>query len=399
MGFGNSVAVFHPGMGFGGSEAATMWTLQALKQHYRVALIAGGRIDLSRLNSFCGTSIKPSECELLEIPVPWPLSRAEWGDALRGALVNRGMRRYFERFDVLISSYNIGGFSRPGIHLLADFSWDEELRNRLDPKPQGVRGFAHLSPRLRHGYLALVRAVGGTKHISGSRGSGLVIANSRWSRDVLFNRHGIESRILYPPVHMKVTPAPPELKLRQFVCLGRISPEKRIERMIDILKKVRSRGHDLQLHIVGDMNSSYGRQIAQNCYREGAWIKLDGHQIGASRDRLLAESAFGIHARTEEPFGIAVAEMLAAGCVPFVPAQGGPAEIVDNHAGLTYSTVDDAAEKIHAMLLNRVLEREARASMSRRARVFSTASYEAGIREIVGGFLESQSRDFAGAAR
>lgn len=374
-------------MGFGGSEAPAMWTLQALKRDYRVALVAGGRIDLDALNSFYGTSIDRSECDLVEVPLPWPLANSDWGAALRGALVGRGMRPYFDRFDVLISAYNIGDFGRPGIHFLADFSWDEELRRSLDPAPRGARGLVHLNRPLRLGYLAFADAVAGRRPRA-HFGAGLVIANSQWSREVLMRRHAIESRVLYPPVG---APDSSALKMRRFVCIGRISPEKRIERIVEIMKAVRSRGHDVELHIVGDTRETpYAQGIEQLCMREAGWIVMHGRLAGARKYQLLAESAFGIHACAKEAFGIGVAEMAAAGCVPFVPTAGGPAEIVEHNPSLTYDSVEDAVAKIDAILTNPVLERETRDALVRRAQDFSTASFQDGIRDIVAGFVESQ---------
>lgn len=376
-------------MGFGGSEAVVMWTLEALKRDYRVALLAGGRIDLPALNLFYGTSINPAECEIIEIPLPRPLAKADWGAALRGAFAGRGMRPHFDRFDVLVNAYNISPFGRAGIHFLADFSWDEDLRQRLDPVPRGPRGMLHFSAPIRKAYLALARAVAGTAPQLDASDIGVVIANSNWSRGML-RRHGIESQVLYPPVRVSARPPAPEKNRRRFICLGRISPEKRIERIITILGAVRARGHDLELHIIGDTGETvYGRQIEQLCQSKSSWIVLHGRQFGESRDRLLAESAFGIHARAKEPFGIAVAEMVAAGCIPFVPAEAGPAEIVEHNSNLTYETAEEAVIKIDEMLTNAAIERETREALRRRAQSFSAETFMRGIRGIVDDFVAS----------
>jgi glycosyltransferase involved in cell wall biosynthesis len=380
-------------MGFGGSEAVAMWTLEALKRDYRIALVAGGRIDLPELNSFYGTSIDPEECEIVELPLPWPLANVDWGAALRGAFVNRSMRRHFDRFDVLISAYNIGDFGRPGIHHLADFSWDENLRRELDPPPSGLRSAIHLVQPLRRTYLALSRLIAGQQRHLDLSAAGTLLANSNWSRELLRKRHGIEAQLLYPPVTMRLPAVPPERLPRRFVCLGRIYPEKRIERIIEILKAVRVRGHDVILHIIGDSRETgYGRKIEQLSQAEGNWIVLDGRQFGEAKALLLAESAYGIHARPGEAFGIAVAEMITAGCVPFVPAEGGPAEIVDHNPALVYGTPDEAVEKIDSMLKNPTLKATTRAFIEQRAQKFSAESFIRDIRRVVGEFIASQTR-------
>src|ERR1700687_4322379 len=134
-----SVGVFHPRMGFGGSESFVMWTLEALKRDYRIALLAGGRINLPELNAFHGTAIEPSECEIVELRLPWPVAKVEWGAALRGAFVDRSLRCFICRFGVLIGASDVADFGRPAIHHLADFSCDETLRRYYDPSPAGLR--------------------------------------------------------------------------------------------------------------------------------------------------------------------------------------------------------------------------------------------------------------------
>ncbi len=376
-----------------------MWTLQALKRDYRIALIAGGRIDLPALNAFYGTSIAPEECETVEIALPWPLARADWGAAIRGALVGRGMRRHFDRFDVLINSYNIADFGRPGIHFLADFSWDEALRRSLDPPPPGPRKLLHVNTPLRRLYLMLSRAIAGSRPNKRPGSPGLVLANSNWSRDLLRRRHGIDSQVLYPPVAMRVEPPPRERKLDRFVCLGRISPEKRIERMVQVLRGVRARGHDVSLHIVGDTRqTAYGRKLERLCRAEGPWIVLEGGRFGEAKARLLAESAFGIHACRAEAFGIAVAEMISAGCIAFAPAEGGPAEIL-GHDALLYRNDEEAVEKICAVLRSPALRARLGEHLRRQAGKFSTGNFMRQIRATVEEFLRAsyRERDTAGA--
>jgi hypothetical protein len=41
--------------------------------------------------------------------------------------------------------------------------------------------------------------------------------------------------------------------------------------------------------------------------------------------------------------------MIVAGCLPFVPAEGGPSEIVDHHPALIYDTPAEAVDKIDSM--------------------------------------------------
>jgi hypothetical protein len=93
--------------------------------------------------------------------------------------------------------------------------------------------------------------------------------------------------------------------------------------------------------------------------------------------------------------------MIVAGCLPFVPAEGGPAEIVDHHPALVYDTVDEAVEKIDSMLRNPGIESAARAFIEQRAQKFLADSFMRDIRRVVGVFVTSHgqviSRETVGA--
>ena len=124
-----------------------------------------------------------------------------------------------------------------------------------------------------------------------------------------------------------------------FVCIGRISPEKRIEQIIQILKQVRVRGHKIHLNIIGGTEETpYGRSIEELSKTERDWITLEGKRFGSDKTKILSQHLFGIHACQGEAFGISVVEMVKAGCITFVPDEGGQTEIV-NHSSLTYNSL------------------------------------------------------------
>lgn len=154
------------------------------------------------------------------------------------------------------------------------------MRQQLDPTPPGARAIIHKSRLIRGSYLALARTVAGTGRQSGKRDLGIVVVNSNWTRETLLRRHGIDSRVVYPPVRVIAPTGAVERKRHSFITIGRISAEKRIERMIGILREVRAHGHDVELHIVGDTRETeYGQRVEQLSRREGDWIVLHGRQF------------------------------------------------------------------------------------------------------------------------
>src|ERR1700728_3693214 len=126
---GPSVAIVHPRIGRGGSEARVMWGAEALKEEFAVSIISTGRIDLRQLDEFYGTSTAGnSGIRVLSLPIPSYLTTHDSMAAMRGAFYQRALRRVIENYTVAISAYNFANFGMPGIHCLADFSWDENVR-------------------------------------------------------------------------------------------------------------------------------------------------------------------------------------------------------------------------------------------------------------------------------
>ena len=120
----------------------------------------------------------------------------------------------------------------PAIQCVADFSWDENLRRRFDPIPGGVRDLFHHSRALRHCYLRLCRSIAPPSGRDLFAGDDLIVANSHWTAIRLLERYGAIARVVYPPVAGEFPDVFHEYRSKDFVCIGRISAEKRIERMI-----------------------------------------------------------------------------------------------------------------------------------------------------------------------
>ncbi|MBP1770473.1 MAG: glycosyl transferase group 1, partial [Candidatus Aminicenantes bacterium] len=132
------VAVVHPMLvPGGGSEAGAMWTVQALRDDHEVTLITMGRPDLAALDRSCGTSLDGTGIAVRSLAVP-PGLRTRF-DALRGGRLARWCRRNARGYDVMISAYNAMDFGVPGIQMIADFSFDDDLRRELHAPPGGAR--------------------------------------------------------------------------------------------------------------------------------------------------------------------------------------------------------------------------------------------------------------------
>jgi glycosyltransferase involved in cell wall biosynthesis len=133
-----------------------------------------------------------------------------------------------------------------------------------------------------------------------------------------------EVKVLYPPVNLAGFWCEDGAREDRVVSLARFG-KGQIEQ-IEIAKEV----PDLTFHIVG---AAEDEQYYEMCARLVEELGLDN--VLLHRDMpfeevkaLLARSKFFLHNVRKEEFGIAVAESVAAGCVPIVHDSGGPREIV-----------------------------------------------------------------------
>jgi glycosyltransferase involved in cell wall biosynthesis len=380
-----SIALVHPRIGRGGSEALVMWGAEALKREFEVSIVTTNAIDLRALNSFYGTDVSAREVTLLQVPIPRIVSGIRGAAAIRGALFQRAMHRSARNYDVLISTYNLCDFGVPAIHLL-DLSWDEELRTRFSVAPTGIEGMFHRVAPVRAMYLWLGRFLAQPSGRDLFSGDDVLLAYSAWIASIIERKHNVKCGVLYPPVPGAFTEIPFYSRNDDFVCLGRISEEKRLERVLQILGKVRARGYAVRLRLVGGFGATVYSRTIQTLVQELPWVVLEGSVSEQSKIQILTSSRYGIHGAQGEGFGIAIAEMVKAGCIAFAPAEGGPAEILSDPA-LLYRDDDDALEKITAVLSDEQLQQKLLAHLRGQANKFSAERYMHGLRAAVGKFL------------
>ena len=385
------VAVVHPQLvAGGGSEACAMWTLQALQDESRLTLVTMGRPDLESMNRKYGTTVDESKIEGRFLRLP-PGTRKRF-DALRGFRLARYCRRHARNFDVMISAYNVMDFGGAGIQMIADFSFDDALRRELHSANGAAGGGFYKASLGRSLYLGLARA------LAGSRGDGwkrnLTVANSEWTRDLLRERFGVASDVVYPPVAGGFPRVPWNEREDGFVVIGRLVPEKGVRRVIEILGDVRKE-KPVHLHIIGRRErTAHAREVEELCRRNRDWIHLEGEKYGPEKAEFLARHKYGISGCRNEAFGIAVAEMVKAGSLVWVPDGGGQKEIVA-HPGLIYSGRGHAATLILAALGEPAAEAALRYHLEGRADLFSSGRFVEKMRGIVRGFLSEKHVRFA----
>jgi glycosyltransferase involved in cell wall biosynthesis len=163
-----------------------------------------------------------------------------------------------------------------------------------------------------------------------------------------------------------------------------------MERVVRILGEVRKRGAKIHLHLIGTGgNPRYVGTLRQLCREHREWVSMEEGIDTQTKSQMMAGHKYGLSGRENEPFGIALGEMVKAGCIVFVPNGGGQVEIV-NHPALIYEDDADAVRKIEAVLANAALQGSLREHLSQGAQRFSVERFREAIRDVVSEFLRDK---------
>lgn len=356
-----------------------MWLIEALKRDCDVTVVTTKGWDLAALNEFYGTQVREDEVKVRIAPVPL-LPRNLTASALRSACYQRFAFQIAGEYDMRISAYNPTDWGLPAVHFIADFCWNQTLREQLNPP---TPGFVYRDSVLRRSYLRIAMACGRRSGRDVLRDD-TVIANSRWTAERVREYCGVDCMaVVYHSVWTEFPDVPWEEKEQAFVMIGRIAPQKRIERAIAIVDAVRRRGHALRFHLCGQIGDDvYGRRIAHLCRKHADWIVVEGQVTGKRKASILAGCRFGIQTCEAEAFGISVAEMVKAGAIVFAPNGGGQAEILDL-PDLLFADEAEAAEKVLAVLERPKLQASMRAHLANRAEAFSAQRFIRGARACI----------------
>lgn len=361
----------------GGGNGVAAWVLEALKSDFATSVLTLDPIDLHAINRFFGTALHPSEFTVLRAyprlrrvleKVPIPLSR------LKSSMLLRRCKQIADDFDLLIGVNNEIDFGRPGIQYI-HFPW------AYSPRPPVDLRWYHASAAVVNVYYRLCTRIADFDFERMKQN--LTLVNSDWTGTKVRERHGIGSVTLYPAVAATFPHVPWADREDGFVCVGRWSPEKELDKVIDIVAALRARGRDVHLHLIGSAGDlRYVRGIRRRAQQHATWLFLEENLSRSALIRLVAAHRYGIHGMTEEHFGMAVAEMVGAGCIVFVPPGGGQQEIVNRDARLTYAAREEAVAKIMAVLDNSELQQTLRHDLALQRDLFSTARFVQCLRQI-----------------
>lgn len=372
-----------------------VWTLQALREDYEVTLLTSGPIDLSELNRYFGTSLEPSDFQIRHIH---PMVRRvldldpDPGSVQESCWLMRIAKRMRRDFDVVLTTDNesdLGGPALQYVHVPSFAHLYPDVLHSLDLKWHRAL-IAIFRRKIRPWMLVAAYSFDRMKR-------NRTIANSDWTGRWFRSVYQAETVTLYPPAAGNFARLPWADREDGFVVIGRLNPNKRPDWCIRVLEVVRRSFPSVRLHIVGSTSSfwdeaAYYKTLLRLIEANASWVTLHENVSREEMGRIVSRQRYGLHAMQDEHFGMAPAEMVLAGCIPFVHNSGGQVEIVGHDERLLYDSAEEAADRILHVLRDPSEQADIRAGLDEIQDRFRPEAFMRGLRAEVSRFL-SQAPD------
>jgi glycosyltransferase involved in cell wall biosynthesis len=376
----------------GGGACVTAWALQALQRDWDVTILCGDWPDFAGFNRMFGTRLEEGNFEIRQLPFPlrhldkidpdpYSIQRLAW--------LMRYCQSRVHAFDAVVSTDDEFDYGRPGVQYVHFPHMKEHFAviKAAEGLSRGQRLWRLLTGRLRPWlWVSDIRY----SRLQQNR----MVTNSHWTAAHIRELYGVEPVVVYPPVRWSAPPVEWARRSYAFASLGRLSPDKRLMQVIDILERVRSRGFDIELDMAGLVDDRAGpgyiEKLQARIEQAGDWIRLHRSPSRSELESIVSNCRYGIHAFQDEHFGIAVAELVRAGCIVFVPDNGGQVEIVGEQSALRYRSDEDAVDKICNLLADDAEQARLRAALAEQAARFGEDQFMDGMRDVVAGLSREQ---------
>ncbi len=180
------------------------------------------------------------------------------------------------------------------------------------------------------------------------KGAAAVFAISRNDADIMA-RVGVDSELMRNPIEPF---APPIADGGDMIYIGRVSQNKRVELLIDVLAAVRRTDLTMRLHIVGGDSEGLTDGVKQRAVDRGVAdaVAFHGFVDRAQMEALCAASRYLVSASRYEGFGISLVEGMSKGLLPVVHDNAAFRETVEL-AGVGLLTQFDDPERAAAAFL------------------------------------------------
>jgi glycosyltransferase involved in cell wall biosynthesis len=175
------------------------------------------------------------------------------------------------------------------------------------------------------------------------RSYALHLSNSFFTKRLIRELYGIESKVLYPPVCLPDFCGRDIKKHRRFSIV--VVRPKSISGIAFLPNIISSSLKDVPILVIGDCDY-LGLKIITDLKKRGFNIKYFGFVSDSFKRELFKKASHYLHLGLNESFGITVVEAMASGCIPIAPKSGAIPEYLPEP--LLYSDFKEASEKLIA---------------------------------------------------
>jgi len=226
----------------------------------------------------------------------------------------------------------------------------------------------------------------------------IILTNSTWTREKIYEAfgRGYPVEVLHPAVRVEffgqVFSTPFKEREKLIVTVSRISPEKRLEAVVDAAKEL----PDYRFVIMGSMGGTHSKLAMKTLKSRIEALKADNVEVRTNVSdeeirELLGRVRFYLHPPFAEHFGIAIAEAMAAGVVPIVYRDGGGwtdlVSPVDTMLG--YEQVDQVANIVRTLEQNPDKAEEIRKRAWEHVQQFRFESFKSKLADILARIVSS----------
>lgn len=211
----------------------------------------------------------------------------------------------------------------------------------------------------------------------------LYIANSAFTADRIRRTYGRTARIVHPPIDCGAF-RPTTERSGRFLIVARLRPHKRVDLAIGAANELH-----LPLDVIGD-----GSHLPRLQQLAGPTVRFLGRRDDGEVAAAMASCA-GLVVPGVEDFGMATAEVQAAGRPPIAFAGGGSPEIVrDGQTGFLFA--EQTTASVGAAMQRALREPVDAQALVRSAGRFDARIFDTAIRELVAQALAEERRAVVG---
>jgi alpha-1,2-mannosyltransferase len=149
-----------------------------------------------------------------------------------------------------------------------------------------------------------------------------IITNSNYTKRLIRETWGKESTVIPPPCPQYAFPISEEQKQEVICSLGRFTPEKDYETILEVARRL----SDKKFELVGSVTSDKREYLAHLVKSAPKNVKFYINATVEEKLQVLARAKVLLHSFVGEHFGIALVEAMSAGAIPITHDSGAAKE-------------------------------------------------------------------------